>query len=127
MRNRQADHLLQHWVVRLEKETSEATMDDQFKLRDLVVTESTKEEEIELKQERELLKPLPKPLVKSRTYSHTHFDKTKIKTSAVIQHEQQRERAEKLLEQDVEPELMQEEVEKHGKERRSETEKSGAI
>ena len=44
-------------------------------------------------------------------YSHTHYDKAKIKLGLAIQHEQQRQRAEGLLQQDIELELTQEEME----------------
>ena len=71
------------------KERSKATMDDQFKLPDLVLPESTKEGEAEWEEERELLKPLPKPSIKPWAYSCTHFDKVMIKTGAAIQCEQE--------------------------------------
>ena len=53
--------------------------------------------------------------MKPVAHSHTHFDKAKIKAGAVIQHEQQRQRAEKQLEQDVELEKTQEEIKKEVK------------
>ena len=93
------------------KETSETTTDEQFNLPDLVSPESMKEGEAELEQERELLKPLLKPAIKPRAYSHTYFDKAKIKIGAAIQRKQQKQRAEGLLQQDVELELTQEEME----------------
>ena len=93
------------------KETSEAMTDEQSKLPDLVMPKSMKEGETEMEQEEELLKPLPKPSLKPQAYSRTHFDKTKIKTDAAIQHEQQRQGAERLLEQDTEPELTMKEME----------------
>ena len=93
------------------KETSEAMTDEQSKLPDLVMPKSTKEGETEMEQEGELLKPLPKPSLKPQAYSGTHFDKTKIKTGAAIQREQQQQRVERLLEQDTEPELTMEEME----------------
>ena len=89
-----------------------ATTDEHFTLPDLVLPESTKEREAEVEEERDLLKPLLKPAIKPRAYSHTHFNKEKIKIGAAIQHEQQRQRAQGLLQQGVELELMQEEMEK---------------
>ena len=56
--------------------------DEQFKLPDLVLPESTKEGEAELEEERELLKPLLKPAIKPRAYSCAHFNKEKIKIGA---------------------------------------------
>ena len=88
-----------------------AMMDEQFKLLDLASTELAKEGETALEEEQELLKLLPKPTIKPRAYSYRCFDKEKIKLGAAIQHEQQRLKAEGLLQQDVEEKLMQEEVE----------------
>ena len=93
------------------KETSVAMTDEQFKLPDLITPELTKEGKTELEQERELLKPLPNPSLKPRAYSRTHFDKTKIKTGVAIQCKQHQQWAEKLLEQNTEPELTLDEME----------------
>ena len=92
------------------EETSDTMTDEQFKLPDLVSPESMKEGKAELEQERELLKSLLKPAIEPRAYSHTYFDKAKIKIGAAIQYEQQRQRAEGFLQQDVELELPQEEM-----------------
>ena len=78
------------------------TTDDPFKLPDLVTPKTTKEGEVELEEERELLKPLQQPAIKPQAYTHSHFDKAKIKLGVAIQCEQQKQRAEKWLEQDVE-------------------------
>ena len=53
--------------------------DEQFKLPDLVSSELSRERQAALEEECELLKPLPKPAIKPRSYSHTHYDKEKIK------------------------------------------------
>ena len=86
-------------------------MDEQFKLPDLGSSEAMKEREETLEEERELLKPLPKPSVKLRSYSRKWIDKEKIKLGAAIQWEQQRQKVEELLQQDIEFELTQEEME----------------
>ena len=86
-------------------------MDDQFKLPDLVSSESVKEGQAASEQEQELLKPLLKPAIKPRSYFCTHYDKKKIKLGEAIQWEQQRQKAEELLQQDIELELTQEEIE----------------
>ena len=96
------------------KDTLKATMAERSKLTDLVVPKLTKEGETEMQQDGRLLKPLSKPskpLLKPWACSHTHFDETKIKTGVAIQWEQQWQRAERLLEQDAEPELIVEEME----------------
>ena len=73
--------------------------DEQFKLPDLV---ATKEGEEMFEEERELLKPLPKPSIKLRTYPCKWIDTEKIKLGAAMQREQQKQRAEELLQQDIE-------------------------
>ena len=80
-------------IVALDGKTLEttATMDKQFRLPDLVSSESVKEREAALAVELELFKPLPKPAIKPRVYSRTHFNKEQIKLGAVIQCEQQRQ------------------------------------
>ena len=83
-------------------------MDKQFKLPDLV---ATKEGEEMREEKRELLKPLPKPLIKPRAYPHKRIDKEKIKLGAAIQREQQKQKAEELLQKDIDVELTQEEME----------------
>ena len=85
-------------------------MDDQFKLPDLVSSEA-KEGQVPLQEERELLQPLPKLVSKPRTYFHTHYDKRQIKLGAALQREQQKKKAEDMLQREVEPELTQEEIE----------------
>ena len=90
-------------------------MDEQFKLLDLVSSESSRERQAALEEECELLKPLPKPAIKPRSYSCTHYDKEKIKLGAAIQWEQQRQKAEELLQQDIEFELTQEEIEEEAR------------
>ena len=85
--------------------------DEQFKLPDMVSSESVREGHAASEQEWELLKPLLKPAIKPRSCFHTHYDKEKIKLGAAIQREQQRQKAEELLQQDIEVELMQEEIE----------------
>ena len=87
------------------------SMDEQFKLPDMVSSESVREGHAASEQEWELLKPLPKPVIKPRSYFRTHYDKEKIKLGAAIQQEQQRQKAEELLQQDIEVELTQEEIE----------------
>ena len=87
------------------------TMDEQFKLPDLVSPELARGREVALEAERELLKSLPKPAIKPRAYSRTHFDKEKITFGAMIQREQQRQKAEGMLQWDVELELTLEEIE----------------
>ena len=86
--------------------TAEKT-DEQFTLPDLV---ATKEGEEMLKEERELLKPLLKPLIKPRAYPCKQIDKEKIKLGAAMQREQQKQRTEELLQQDIDVELTQEEM-----------------
>ena len=86
-------------------------MDEQFKLPDMVSLESVREGHVASEQEWELLKPLPKPAIKPRSYFCTHYDKEKIKLGAAIWWEQQRQEAEELLQQDIKVELMQEEIE----------------
>ena len=81
--------------------------DNQFKLPDLV---AMKEGEEILEEEWELLKPLPKPLIKPRAYPCKWIDKEKIKLGAAMQREQQKQRAEELLQQDIDIELTQEEM-----------------
>ena len=83
-------------------------MDNQFKLPDLVSSEA--KDQVPLQQEQELLQPLPKLASKPRTYHHTHYSKEQIKLRAALRREQQRQRAEDMLQQGVEPELMQEEM-----------------
>ena len=85
-------------------------MDDQFKLPDLVSSES-KEGQAASEQEQELLKPLPKPAIKPRSYFRMHYEKQKIKLRAAIQREQQKQKAEELLQQEIELELTLEEIE----------------
>ena len=80
--------------------------DEQFKLPDLV-SEATKEGEERLEEEQELLKPLPKPLIKPKAYPRKWIDKEKIKLGAAIQREQQKQKAEELLQQDIDLELTQ--------------------
>ena len=63
-----------------------------------------------LEEEQELLKPLPKPLIKLRAYPHKWIDKEKIKLGAAIQREQQKQKAEEILQQDINIELTQEEI-----------------
>ena len=92
-------------------EGTTTTTDEQFKLLDLVSSESAKEREAVLEAEQELFKPLPKPAVKQRSYSLTRFNKEQIKLGAEIQCKQQRQKAEELLQQDVQLELTQEEIE----------------
>ena len=89
--------------------TAEETVasDEQFKLPDLVSPEAVKEGEEMLEEERELLKPLPKPSIKPRAYSRKQIDKEKIKLGAAIQWEQQRQKAEQLLQQGIKLELTQ--------------------
>ena len=84
--------------------------DDQFKLPDLVSSES-KEGQAGSQQEQELLQPLPKLARKPTTYFCTHYDKKQIKLRKAIQREQQRKKAEELLQQESELELTQEEME----------------
>ena len=94
-----------------ETEKGTTTTDDAFKLPDLVTPEVTKEGEVELQQEKELLKPLQQPVIKPRVYTHGHFDKSKIKLGVAIQHKQQKQKAERWLEQDIELEKTTEELE----------------
>ena len=61
-------------------------------------------------QEQELLKPLPKPIIKLRKYFRTHFSKEQIKLGAALQREQQKQREEDALQQQGEIELTQEEM-----------------
>ena len=93
-------------IAALGGKTAEKT-DEQFKLLDLGA-ETAKEGEEMLEEERELLKPLPKPSIKLRAYPHKQIDKEKIKLGAAIQREQQKQKAEKLLQQDIDLELTQE-------------------
>ena len=81
--------------------------DKQFTLPDLV---AMKEGEEMPEEERELLKPLPKPLIKPRAYPRKGFNKEKIKLGTAMQREQQKQRAEELLQQEIDIEIMQEEI-----------------
>ena len=80
-------------MARQQKKTAEKT-DEQFKLPELV---AMKEGEEILEEEQELLKPLPKPLIKLTAYPRKQIDKEKIKLGAAMQREQQKQRAEELL------------------------------
>ena len=75
-------------IAALEGKAMEGTvvMDDQFKLLDLVSSES-KEGQAASEWEKELLKPLPEPTSKPRSYFHMHYDEKKIKLRAAIQRE----------------------------------------
>ena len=81
-------------IAALGGKTAEETVvtDEQFKLPDLALPEGVKEGEEMLKEERELLKPLPKPSIKPRAYSHKRIDKEKIKLGAALQREHQRQK-----------------------------------
>ena len=83
------------------------TTDEQFKLPDLV---ATKEGEEMPKEEWELLKPLLKPSIKLKAYSRKGLNKEKIKLGVAMQREQEKQRAEELLQQDIDVELTQEEI-----------------
>ena len=83
------------------------TTNKQFKLPDLV---AMKEGEEMPEEEWELLKLLPKPSIKLRAYPRKGFNKQKIKLGAAMQREQQKQRAEELLQQDIDIELTQEEI-----------------
>ena len=81
--------------------------DKQFTLPDLVAMKEGKEM---LEEERELLKSLPKLSIQLRTYPCKWIDKEKIKLGAAMQREQQKQRAEELLQQDIDIELTPEEM-----------------
>ena len=49
-------------------------------------------------------------MTKPRTYFCTHYNKRQIKLGAALQREQQKKKAEDMLQQEVEPELTQEEI-----------------
>ena len=83
--------------------------DDQFRLMDLVSSEGT-EGQVPSQQEKELLEPPSQPVSKPRKYFHTHYSKEQIKLGASLQREQQKKKAEDMLHQEAEPELMQEEI-----------------
>ena len=57
------------------------------------------------------MKPLDQPKIKPNVYTWGQFDKSKIKLGAAIQCEQQKQKVERWLEQDVEVEKTQEELE----------------
>ena len=97
------EQLSESRIVALGGKTGEgmAKTNEQFKLPDLVLPEVVKEGEAALKEEQELVKPLPKPTIKLRAYCRTCFDKEKIKLGAAIQRKQQRQKVEGLLQQDV--------------------------
>ena len=82
--------------------------DDQFKLPDLVSSET--KEQTSSQQEQELLKPLPKPVSKPQKYFCTHFSKEQIKLGPALQREQQKKKAEDALQQGGELEPTQEEI-----------------
>ena len=84
-------------------------MDEQFTLPDLV---AMKEGEEMPKEEWELLKLLPKISIKPRAYPLKGFNKEKIKLEAAMQRKQQKQRAEELLQQDINIKLTQEEKDK---------------
>ena len=88
------------------------SFEDQFKLPYLVSMEGGEQTS---QQEKELLKPLQPPVSRPRKYICTHFNKEKIKIGAAIQREEQRKRAEDVLQLkgDIEDELTQEEVEEN--------------
>ena len=50
---------------------------------------------------------MPKPSIKLRAYPRKQIDKEKIKLGAAMQREQQKQRAEELLQQDINVDLMQ--------------------
>ena len=83
--------------------------DNQFKLLDLVSSEA-KESQILTQQERELLQPLPTPVVKPRAYFYTCYDKQQIKLGVALPREQEGKRVEDMLQQDPEPELTPQEI-----------------
>ena len=85
-----------------------APAEDQFKLPDLV---TMGEGEELLLQEKELLKPPQQPVNKPWKYIRTKFNKEKIKIGVALQREQQRKRAEEVLQLEEDVELTQEEVE----------------
>ena len=87
--------------------TTSTTVEDQFKLPDLVLSE-VKEQMSH--REQELLKPLQKLVSKPRKYFCTHFSKEQIKLGAALQREQQKQWAEDALQQQGKIELMQEEM-----------------
>ena len=71
-----------------------ASFEDQFKLPDLVSMEGGDQTS---QREKELLKPPQRPVSKPRKYIRTHFNKEKIKIGAAIKREEQRKRADDVL------------------------------
>ena len=63
-------------------------------------------------QEQELLKPLLRPISKPHKYFCTHFSKEQIKLGAALQREQQKKKAEEVLQQGSEIEPTPEEIDK---------------
>ena len=75
--------------------TYSSAAEDQFKLPDFVSSKVTKQ--TWSWQEQELLKPVPRPVSKSRKYFHTLFSKEQIKLGAALQREQQKKKVEEAL------------------------------
>ena len=72
----------------MEKETM--TVDDAFKLPDLLTPEDRKKRQVELQRKQELFKPLDQPKIKLKVYAQGQFDRHKIKLGAAIQLKQQK-------------------------------------
>ena len=105
-------------IVALEGMTlgESVAFEDQFKLPDLVSMEGGEQMSL---QEKKLLKPPQQPVSKPQKYICTKLNKEKIKIGAALQREQQRRRAEEVLQLEEDVELTQEEVEeKQHKEQR---------